>query len=170
MNNINQSFPRAGFRRRFGSWIYDSLMVLAVFMIAGYVGIGLLIYLDHLALINIVRVDFSINWQQTPIIYYTLFHIWNLIWISYFFIYFWSKKGQTIGMRAWRLKVQNTDGSLITKWLAVKRLCFSFLGLGNLMVIFNRKNKLSLQDQLTNTEVIVLSLEINKGPKWSNGE
>ena len=64
-------------------------------------------------------------------------------------------------MRAWRLKVQNTDGSLISAKTAIKRLLFTLLGLGNLLVIFDRKNKLSLQDRLTNTEVVVFSLAAN---------
>ncbi len=157
-----ESFPRAGFRRRFGSYIYDALMVLAVFMMAGYLGIGILIYLDYLSVINIVRIDFAIDWQQTSSIYYVAFHGWNLIWVSYFFVYFWSKKGQTIGMRAWRLKVQNLDGSLISKTTAVKRLLFTLAGLGNLTVIFDRKNKLSLQDRFSATEVVVISLAANK--------
>lgn len=161
MSSIESNFPRAGFRRRLGSYIYDALIALAVFMMVGYIGIGIMIYLDHLELINIVRNSFEIDWHKTPTFYQILFHSWNLVWVSYFFIYFWSKKGQTIGMRAWRLKVQNTDGSLISAKTAIKRLLFTLLGLGNLLVIIDRKNKLSLQDRLTNTEVVVFSLEAN---------
>ncbi|MDG2394652.1 MAG: RDD family protein [Thalassotalea sp.] len=161
MSSIESNFPRAGFRRRLGSYIYDALIALAVFMMVGYIGIGIMIYLDHLGIINIVRNSFEIDWHKTPIFYQILFHSWNLVWVSYFFIYFWSKKGQTIGMRAWRLKVQNTDGSLISVKTAIKRLLFTLLGLGNLLVIFDRKNKLSLQDRLTNTEVVVFSLAAN---------
>ncbi|MEY8251112.1 MAG: RDD family protein, partial [Colwellia sp.] len=80
-----------------------------------------------------------------------------------FFVYFWSKKGQTLGMRAWRLRLQNLDGSLLSKTTAVKRLVPTLLGLGNFWVLFDRKNKLSLQDRITNTEVVVLSLEANRG-------
>ena len=65
-------------------------------------------------------------------------------------------------MRAWRLRVQNYDGSLISKVTAVKRLIPTILGLGSLLVIVDRKNKLSLQDRLTNTEVVVLSVEANR--------
>lgn len=156
------TYPRASFRRRFGSYIYDTLIVLAVFMTASFVGLGILIALDSFALINLVRVEFAIDWQQTPIIYNILLQAWNVFWVAYFFIYFWAKSGQTVGMRAWRLKVQNLDGSNISKWTGVKRLCFTLLGLGNLAVIVDRKNKLSLQDRLTNTEVVLLSLEENR--------
>ncbi len=81
----------------------------------------------------------------------------------FFFVFFWAKSGQTLGMKAWRLRVQNQDGTRISKITGIKRLLPTLLGLGNLTVIFDRKNKLSLQDRLTNTEVVVLSLEANKG-------
>ncbi|MEW6998535.1 RDD family protein [Colwelliaceae bacterium BS250] len=157
-----ESFPRASFRRRFGSYIYDVLIVLAVFMLAGYIGIGIMIYLDHLGVIAIVRKGFEINWNATPVVYNAVFHLWNISWVSFFFVYFWSKKGQTIGMRAWRLQVQNQDGTLMSKTTAIKRLFLTLLGLGNLAVIVDRKNKLSLQDRFTNTEVVLLSLDKNK--------
>ena len=86
-----------------------------------------------------------------------------MAWVVFFFVYFWTKNGQTLGMRAWRLRVQNLDGSLLSKTTAIKRLVPTLLGLGNILVIFDRKNKLSLQDRLTKTEVVVLSLEANRG-------
>lgn len=155
-------YPRASFRRRFGSYIYDALMVLAVFMTVSFVGLAILIAVDSFGFIHLVRDEFAIDWQQSPIIYNILLQVWNVFWIAFFFIYFWSKSGQTIGMRAWRLKVQNLDGSNISKWTGVKRLIPTLLGLGNLTVIIDRKNKLSLQDRLTNTEVVVLTLEENR--------
>ena len=88
MSSIESNFPRAGFRRRLGSYIYDALIALAVFMMVGYIGIGIMIYLDHLGIINIVRNSFEIDWHKTPIFYQILFHSWNLVWVSYFFIYF----------------------------------------------------------------------------------
>ena len=66
-------------------------------------------------------------------------------------------------MKAWRLRLQNQDGSLISKKTAIMRLLPTLLGLGNILVIFDRKNKLSLQDRLTKSEVVVLSLAANKG-------
>ena len=88
---------------------------------------------------------------------------WKMAWVSFFFVYFWTKSGQTLGMKAWRLRLQNQDGTRINKVTGLKRLLPTLLGLGNLTVIFDRKNKLSLQDRLTNTEVVLLSLEENRG-------
>jgi uncharacterized RDD family membrane protein YckC len=89
--------------------------------------------------------------------------LWKLVWVSFFFVYFWEKSGQTLGMKAWRLRLQNQDGTRINIMTGIKRLLPTLLGLGTLLVLFDRKNKLSLQDRLTNTEVVFLSLEANKG-------
>jgi len=157
------TFPRAGFRRRFGSWIYDLLIIIAIFMLSGYVCVALFVALDAMGLISIARSGFGIDWNATHLAYKVAFNFWCVAWVCLFFIYFWSKKGQTLGMRAWRLRLQNRDGSLLSKTTAIKRLVPTLLGLGNIFVIFDRKNKLSLQDRVTNTEVVVLSLEANRG-------
>jgi uncharacterized RDD family membrane protein YckC len=65
-------------------------------------------------------------------------------------------------MRAWRLKVQRLDGQPITKLQAIIRAITSLLGLGNLLVLVDFKNKRSLQDYLARTEVITLSKDENK--------
>ena len=157
------TFPRAGFRRRFGSWIYDLLIIIAIFMLSGYVCVALFVALDAMELISIARSGFGIDWNATHLAYKVAFNFWCVAWVCLFFVYFWSKKGQTLGMRAWRLRLQNRDGSLLSKTTAIKRLVPTLLGLGNIFVIFDRKNKLSLQDRVTNTEVVVLSLEANRG-------
>lgn len=159
----DNEFPRAGFRRRFGSWIYDVLISIAVYMLAGAVSF-LLIYLGHyFGLFGMQGYEHfsdtiaNTYWLKWPN------EFWKLAWVGYFFVFFWAKSGQTLGMRAWRLRVQNQDGTRISKLTGLKRLFPTLLGLGNLTVIFDRKNKLSLQDRLTKTEVVVLSLDANKG-------
>ena len=79
-----------------------------------------------------------------------------------FFGYFWTKSGQTIGMRAWRLKVQTHQGNLISWPQAIIRSISALLGLGNLVVLVDFKNKKALQDYLSKTEVVTLTKEENK--------
>ncbi|MEW6995161.1 RDD family protein [Colwelliaceae bacterium MEBiC 14330] len=162
-NHTTETFPRAGFRRRFGSWVYDLLLIVAIFMLSGYVCVALFTALDYFKLIAIARSGFSIDWANTHFAYKVAFNSWCLAWVCSFFLYFWSRKGQTLGMRAWRLRIQNRDGSLINVSTGIKRFLPSLLGLGNIVVIFDRKNKLSLADRFTDTEVVVLSLEANRG-------
>lgn len=148
--------PRAGFRRRFGSWVYDVLIAIAVYMCAGAVSFGIFAALVSAGIIDIQGYPHAIDLQRNSVLWSTLIYLWNFGWVSFFFIYFWARSGQTIGMRAWRLRVQNRDGSLISKTTGIKRLVFTLLGLGNLLVIFDRKNKLALQDRYSDTEVVVL--------------
>ncbi|WP_394175545.1 RDD family protein [Thalassotalea litorea] len=157
LSSMSQSgYPRAGFRRRFGSWVYDVLIAIAVYMCAGAISFGIFGTLFSMGIIDNQGFNHPIDLQQSSVIWSLLIYLWNLSWVSFFFIYFWARSGQTIGMRAWRLKVQNQDGTLISKTIGVKRLVFTLLGLGNLLVIVDRKNKLSLQDRYTDTEVVVL--------------
>ncbi|TKB46956.1 RDD family protein [Thalassotalea mangrovi] len=149
-------YPRAGFRRRFGSWGYDVLVAIAVYMCAGAISFGIFGALFSAGIIDNQGFSHPIDLQQNSLLWSILVYLWNLAWVSFFFIYFWARSGQTIGMRAWRLRVQNRDGSLISKTTGIKRIVFTLLGLGNLLVIFDRRNKLSLQDRFTDTEVVVL--------------
>jgi uncharacterized RDD family membrane protein YckC len=158
-----ESFPRAGFRRRLGSWIYDFLLSFAVYMVAGAISFLAFNLLIKFGLISMNGFEHSIDLQRSSWLYSILIYGWNLAWVGFFFVWFWSRSGQTLGMRAWRLRVQNQDGSCISKITALKRLLPTLLGLGNFTLLFDRKNKLSLQDRLTNTEVVVLSLAANKG-------
>jgi len=160
--SVNE-FPRAGFRRRLGSWIYDVLIAFAVYMVAGAIAFLLFNLLIKFGLISMQNFEHPIDLQRSSILYSILIYGWNIAWVGFFFVFFWAKSGQTLGMKAWRLRVQNQDGTRISKITGIKRLLPTLLGLGNLTVIFDRKNKLSLQDRLTNTEVVVLSLEANKG-------
>lgn len=153
---------RSGFRRRLGSYVYDVLLSIAVYMAAGAISFIVFLALFSQGVIDNQGYDHAIDLQKESLLYSSIIYLWNICWVCFFFVYFWTKSGQTIGMRAWRLKVQNTDGSLISKTTALLRLPVTLLGLGNLTVIFDRKNKLSLQDRLTKTEVVILSLEENK--------
>jgi uncharacterized RDD family membrane protein YckC len=157
------TFPRAGFRRRIASWLYDGLIAIAVYMTAGaasFLIISLSVHFEVFDLQGYQHLSDTITnttWLFWPN------EFWKLAWVSFFFVWFWSKSGQTLGMKAWRLKVQNQNGTLMSKTTALKRLIPTLLGLGNFAVLVDRKNKLSLQDRLTNTEVVLLTLEANRG-------
>ncbi|WP_057830306.1 RDD family protein [Colwellia sp. TT2012] len=156
-------FPRAGFRRRFGSWVYDFLIAFAVYMAAGALSFLLMFIGHYFGLFDMQgQQHFSDTIANTAWLKWPN-ELWKMAWVSFFFVYFWSKSGQTLGMRAWRLRVQNLDGSLLSINTGIKRLVPTLFGLGTILVAFDRKNKLSLQDRLTNTEVVVLSLEANRG-------
>jgi len=157
------NFPRAGFIRRFGSWVYDVLIAFAVYMIAGAISFLLFNLSIKFGLISMVGFEHAIDLKRSSLIYTLLVDGFGIFWVAFFFVWFWSRSGQTLGMKAWRLRVQNQDGTRISTTTAIARLLPTLLGLGNFTVLFDQKNKLSLQDRVTHTEVVVLSLEENRG-------
>ena len=155
-------FPRAGFWRRFASLVYDTLAIIAFAMLTVVLylfTIQGLISLDVIALNG--AEDVSARIQDSLLLSGIRSSLLVLVGLV-FFGYFWTKSGQTIGMRAWRLKVQTHQGNLISWPQAIIRSISALLGLGNLVVLVDFKNKKALQDYLSKTEVVTLTKEENK--------
>ena len=72
----------------------------------------------------------------------------------------WTSRGQTLGMAAWRLRVEREDGRLLT-WPDVLRrlvaalLSWLVLGLGWLGALVDARRR-TWHDRLTHTRVVVL--------------
>ncbi|MGE6462215.1 RDD family protein [Pseudoalteromonas tetraodonis] len=159
---MSAEFPRAGFWRRFASLVYDTLAIIAFAMLTVVLylfAIQGLISLDVIALNG--AEDVSARIQGSLLLSGIRSSLLVLVGLV-FFGYFWTKSGQTIGMRAWRLKVQTSQGSLISWPQAIIRSISALLGLGNLVVLVDFKNKKALQDYLSKTEVVTLTKEENK--------
>lgn len=153
--------PRAGFGRRILAIVYDSLVVAAVIMFAFAALLAVLGILTKTGVITLPEgEDHAALLQGNPLT--TIYLIAVLLW---FYVGFWVRGGQTLGMRTWRLRVRNTDNSRITKKQAFIRAITALFGLGNLWVLFG-KEKLALQDRLAKCEVVVLSKEANQFINW----
>jgi len=77
-----------------------------------------------------------------------------------FFTWFWTHGGQTLGMRAWRLKLLSRDGQAVTLRQALVRLAGALLsllpaGLGLLWVLIDPQ-RCAWHDRLSDTRLIVL--------------
>lgn len=160
-NPQHANFPRAGFARRMGAILYDLLAIAAVLMLAAGVVLALVVGLTSSGIITLAEgADpaslLDGNW---------LYRLYIFAVIFWFYAWFWVRGGQTIGMRAWRLKVQNVDGACISWRQASIRFVTAALGLSNLGVFFN-KNTLAWQDIAAKTEVVILSAEANKFKNW----
>ncbi|MCG3722274.1 RDD family protein [Vibrio cincinnatiensis] len=153
MNTSN--LPPAGLFRRLGALLYDSLIVMAILMVAGGIVIAVL---EALVAFNAMSYapyqDAGELLSRHPIWspVYTLYLATT--WI-YFFVFFWTRAGQTLGMRAWKIMVRNTDGSLISPTQALIRLATSVFGLGNFTVPIDPQKR-SFQDMWAKTEVVKL--------------
>lgn len=155
-------FPRAGFFRRLGAWIYDALLVVAIYMFVSLLCSTTFVILFTNGIIGGGADVAPSEYMAQSITFKVVMNSLSFLAIVYFFLFFWSRSGQTLGMKAWRLRIQHVNGQLMSKKTGCKRLLVSFLGLGNFWIFFNWKNKLSLQDTLTETEVVVLSLDANR--------
>lgn len=137
---------RAGFLRRLGAMLYDTLLIV-------------------LAVLPITTVPFLLFTHAaiTPGgsgVVERIYQAALLLVIVLFFSVFWTWSGQTVGMLAWRLRVERNDGALLTWRDALLRLvgaCVSFaaLGLGYFWILIDR-DRLAWHDRWSGTRVVVL--------------
>lgn len=78
--------------------------------------------------------------------------LWTLI-SFFFFGFYWTKRGQTPGMRVWKIKAIKHTGQLMSWKNALYRYVFSLFGVGIVWIVFD-KQKLALQDRFSNTHLI----------------
>ncbi len=143
----------ASFLRRMGAWLYDVLIVSAVLMLAAgvamlVIGLGLALGVIDLA----GYIDTSDYLNQNPIAK-VIYPLYLMGMAMAFYAYFWCRAGQTLGMRAWRLHLVNAKGQRITVAQAIVRMATSAFGLGNLVALFDPKNR-TLQDHMAGTSVL----------------
>ena len=168
MSTPEQSFPRAGFIRRLAAMIYDLLVAVAVGMCAAMLIILSLVLLFENGILDKQGYQHTSDIIRFSLLYKAIIQAWVGIWVILFFLWFWRNGGQTIGMRAWRLRIFSTNGQPITYSRAFWRLLCSLGGMGTLLVLFDVKYKQSLQDRLANTQVLVLSKQANHHRSWGN--
>ena len=157
---------RAGFFRRLLAMVYDTLVAVAVGMCAAMVMIVTLVVLLKNDALSLQGFAEPADLIQQSLLYKTLIQVWVGLWITGFFLWFWKKGGQTIGMRAWRLRIFSTVDEPVTWGRLILRLITSLGGLGTLLVLVDFKNKQSLQDRVAKTEVVHLSKEANDHKSW----
>jgi uncharacterized RDD family membrane protein YckC len=148
-------YPPAGFFRRLGALFYDSLIVIALEMIA----VGLVIaILEALVATGFMSygpyIDAADMLTHHPIVNPIFLGYIATVWIG-FFVFFWTRAGQTLGMRAWKIAIQNEQGGAITITQSFIRLATSAFGLANLIVLFDPQKR-GFQDIWANTRLVVL--------------
>jgi uncharacterized RDD family membrane protein YckC len=146
--------------------VYDVLVAVAVGMCAGLVMMFSLLAMFELNIISKNGNEHFMDFFQSSFIYPLILQIWVALWVVGFFLWFWRNGGQTIGMRAWRLRLFSTTDKPFGYKRALLRLICSLGGVGTILVLFDLKSKQSLQDRLANTEILVLSKEDNHHSSW----
>ncbi|MEN8107452.1 MAG: RDD family protein [Pseudomonadota bacterium] len=130
----------AGLFTRLVAMFYDTLLLLSV-----------LLLVTALAML-ITRGTLS---YHNPFFRTGLF----LSWFG-FYAWFWMHGGQTLGMRAWRLRVQRVDGGPISIWQALLRFLvaipsLAIFGLGFFWLLVDR-DKMTWYDRFSESVVVRL--------------
>lgn len=134
----NDIYP-AGLFRRLAAITYDLFLLFALFMLVGFVGVALT----------------GGEENESP-----LFKLAVILVPVFFYGYFWRKSGQTLGMLAWRLRVQTLKGQPINLKQTLLRLLGGLLswlclGAGHVWLKFDREGR-TWPDLFSNTQVVVL--------------
>ncbi len=148
---------KAGLGKRILSIFYDALILFFIIIVATFIIQQIIIQLE---LITLEQVQISA--KETIVVIPTdsiLTLILKNLWVVISFFYFghyWTKRGQTLGMKVWKIKAVTHDGELMMWGQVLKRYVFSLLGLGLFWMIFDKEN-LPLQDRMSKTKLIKVS-------------
>ena len=139
------AFAAPSLLRRLTAMLYDLLLVVAV--VAGVLALALVVQ---------VKLLDSADHVLHPAVTQAL----TALSVYGFFIVFWLVDGQTLGMRAWRIKLVDFNGEPPTLGKAVLRCCgatlsAASLGLGYLWCLVDRHNRY-WHDYLSRTELVLL--------------
>jgi uncharacterized RDD family membrane protein YckC len=133
--------------KRLGAMLYDALLLVALYM-------GL-----TFAMLPLTGGE-AITPQTHPV----LEHLYRLALLAItagFFGLSWTRRGQTLGMQSWRLKLVREDGAL-PRWrdallrLSAAVLSWLPLGLGFLWILVDAEGR-SWHDRLSRTRVVELA-------------
>jgi len=145
--------PPAPLWRRLFAMLYDSLLLIAVIMAYGYLHLSVKVLLLGDAYKTTLKTS-AAGSTADPVMFAGV-----LTTIFLFFHIFWRHKGQTLGMQAWRIRIQGDDGKYPTATQTLLRLViapFSLLclGIGYFWCLFSPYK--TWQDMATGSRVVLL--------------
>lgn len=126
--------------------LYDTLLLLALFMVATAVMLPL-------------TGGEAITPADNPALEFA-YRVVLVVLLVGFYGLFWTRRGQTLGMVSWRLRVERDDGALLTwpdtaRRLAAATVSLAAAGLGFLWILIDPQRR-AWHDRWTHTRVVVL--------------
>lgn len=146
MPSNHPKMPAPGLLRRLASIFYDSLLLAALWFVVSAAFLA--------------ASGGRLSSPDRPLWLLYSFR-GGLLLITYlFFASFWTHGGQTLGMRAWRLKLVGPEGGPVnwtraTLRFAAALLSLAALGLGLLWVLVDREKR-AWHDSLSGTQLVLL--------------
>ncbi|OEC35791.1 Uncharacterized membrane protein YckC, RDD family [Pseudomonas cuatrocienegasensis] len=153
-------YPAAGLIRRLAALFYDFLLCVALVMVVTLIyqqGVLRLIYGGE----TLMAMSQAGQLDRDPILASLV-----LLSLFAFFAKFWTHNGQTLGMQAWGLRVQNADGRAIDLWQALLRFVVAIgswliVGLGFLWILWDKQNR-SWHDIYSDSRIVQLPKNAHK--------
>jgi len=96
--------------RRLASGVYELLILAALAMVATF---------PFLAVFG----DSTQGWRRHVL------QAWVLVVAGAYFAWFWTRGGQTLPMKTWRIRLVRADGAGVGLWRAIHRYVIAALGL-----------------------------------------
>lgn len=98
----------AGLLRRLGAIVYDTLLVIAVLITVTFLFVP---FLQGRVLVP----------EEVGAVAYVYWLV-QVAAVVGFFGYFWTRRGQTVGMLAWRLRLEQMNGANVSWPIALRRM------------------------------------------------
>ncbi len=154
MEPITPPYFSAPVWRRIAAIVYDSFLVTALLFLAGFINLGLQVaFYGSETLKEMTDNGYTLD---SPLFYGLIF-----LTIYGFFGFFWTTRGQTLGMQAWRLKIIDAEShELITKQRSLIRFLIAIpsialAGAGILWSLIDGHNR-SWQDMASASRTVLL--------------
>tara|TARA_Y100000389_G_scaffold106837_1_gene103772 strand:- start:2820 stop:3203 length:384 start_codon:yes stop_codon:yes gene_type:complete len=85
--------------------------------------------------------------EGNAVINSTIYQLYLILIIYFYYAWFWKKYNQTLGMKIWKVKIYSRYSLEISYLQSLKRIIFAILG-GHLLLLVDVE---SLQDKISNT-------------------
>ena len=140
----------AGLTRRLLSLVYETLLVVAVAL----VGMFPLVILTN---------------SLDPLLKRPLHQIYLILLAAVYFNWQWTRGGQTLAMRTWRLRLVTAQGAPLTWGQSARRFVFALggvalCGAGFVWALFDRDRQF-LHDRLAGTKIICVPATRSSPPR-----
>jgi len=120
--------------RRLAAFLYDCLLLIAIFFIIATLAIAL---------------------NDGQAVQHPLFYVALLLVAFLFFDWFWRHGGQTLGMRAWRIKLVATNDEKVTFKQSAIRFIIALALFGfTYATVFFSPTRQAMHDKLSKTNIV----------------
>lgn len=135
---VNSALQTPGLRRRLACLLYEALLLFGVGLVSGAIG--------TLAL--------KLSDATSPGVIYLMLQIVGIAVYGFYFVWFWTRRGQTLPMQTWRIKLVTAQGQGMTVPRALMRYAACALWIAPAFIVSK------LNQWTTVTELIAVGIGI----------